>query len=441
MTFQPAPRKIASSSWITLPLPRTGPSRRCRLQLTTKTRLSSCSRGASEMAPSDSGSSHLAVAEEAPHPALAGVVDLAVVEVAVEAGVVERADRAEAHADRRVLPEVGHQAGVRVARQAAAAATDLPAEVVEVVGREAALHERPGVDAGRGVALEVDGVAGVAVVLAAEEVVEADLVERLAELANVERWPPMPSACLFALTTIIAAFQRTKARMRRSMCSSPGNHGSCSRGIVLTYGVRHGGREADLRLLGPLEQLGQQEAGPGLAAGVDDGVERVQPLLGLVRDRCRGSDGRSRRRSWRQSRTGSAGFVARAAAIPVAAGTVPGRARARSSSTPMAPAPGTPDPAAGPGRWPPTARRRAPAASPPRRTSGWRSPPCSRRCGRSRPARPGRRRVRLDLRRQLLPRPLVRPVAGQRLAQRQAAAGRQRRPLAAARRAGHRRTT
>ena len=47
----------------------------------------------------------------------------------------------------------------------------------------------------------------------------------------------MPSACLFALTTIIAAFQRTKARMRRSMCSSPGNHGSCSRGIVLTYGV------------------------------------------------------------------------------------------------------------------------------------------------------------------------------------------------------------
>ena len=47
----------------------------------------------------------------------------------------------------------------------------------------------------------------------------------------------MPSAALFALTTIIAAFQRTKARMRRSMNSSPGNHGSASRGIVLTYGV------------------------------------------------------------------------------------------------------------------------------------------------------------------------------------------------------------
>ncbi len=55
-----------------------------------------------------------------------------------------------------------------------------------------------------------------------------------AELANVDRWPPMPSACLLARTTIAAAFQRTKARMRRSMCSSPGNHGSASRGMVLT---------------------------------------------------------------------------------------------------------------------------------------------------------------------------------------------------------------
>jgi hypothetical protein len=47
----------ASSSWMILPLPRTGPSRRWRLQLTTKTRLSSRSRLASEMAPSVSGSS------------------------------------------------------------------------------------------------------------------------------------------------------------------------------------------------------------------------------------------------------------------------------------------------------------------------------------------------------------------------------------------------
>ena len=57
ITFHPAPRKIASSSWMILPLPRTGPSSRCRLQLTTKIRLSSRSREASVIEPSASGSS------------------------------------------------------------------------------------------------------------------------------------------------------------------------------------------------------------------------------------------------------------------------------------------------------------------------------------------------------------------------------------------------
>ena len=71
--------------------------------------------------------------------------------------------------------------------------------------------------------------------------------------------------------------------MRRSMCSSPGNHGSCSRGIVLTYGRRHGGGERHLALGRPLHQPAQQVAGPGLAVGVDDGIEAVQPLRGLDR--------------------------------------------------------------------------------------------------------------------------------------------------------------
>ena len=57
MTFQPAPRKVASASWMIFPLPRTGPSRRWRLQLTTKMRLSRCSRPATERAPVDSTSS------------------------------------------------------------------------------------------------------------------------------------------------------------------------------------------------------------------------------------------------------------------------------------------------------------------------------------------------------------------------------------------------
>jgi len=50
-------------------------------------------------------------------------------------------------------------------------------EAVEVLLAEAVEQERAGVDARRGVALEEDLVAAVALVLAAEEVVEADVVE------------------------------------------------------------------------------------------------------------------------------------------------------------------------------------------------------------------------------------------------------------------------
>ncbi|MNI48806.1 hypothetical protein D3C73_1033890 [compost metagenome] len=57
ITFQPAPRKNASSSCMILPLPRTGPSRRWRLQLITKFRLSRFSFAASWSRPRDSGSS------------------------------------------------------------------------------------------------------------------------------------------------------------------------------------------------------------------------------------------------------------------------------------------------------------------------------------------------------------------------------------------------
>ena len=39
-----------------------------------------------------------------------------------------------------------------------------------------------------------------------------------------------------------------------------------------------GGGEAHLGLAGPLQQLAEQEARPGLAMGVDDGVEAVEPL-------------------------------------------------------------------------------------------------------------------------------------------------------------------
>ena len=123
MTFQPAPRKRPSSSWMILPLPRTGPSRRWRLQLTTKVRLSRPSRAASDRPASASGSS----ISPSPRNAQTRWLDVscmpAVVQVAVEPRLVDRAERPEAHGDGRELPEIGHEAGVRVAREALRAAT------------------------------------------------------------------------------------------------------------------------------------------------------------------------------------------------------------------------------------------------------------------------------------------------------------------------------
>ena len=121
---------------------------------------------------------HLAVAEERPDVLLAGVLDAAQVQVPVGPRLVDRRRRAEAHRDGRELPQVRREARVRVGRQAAARVRQLLAEPVELVLGQAALEERAGVDAGGGVALEVDLVAAAGVVLAAEEVVEAHLGER-----------------------------------------------------------------------------------------------------------------------------------------------------------------------------------------------------------------------------------------------------------------------
>ena len=70
--------------------------------------------------------------------------------------------------------------------------------------------------------------------------------------------------------------------MRRSMCSSPGNHGSCSRGIVLTYGVETVAGKLTWVSWARSSSLVSRYRARVLPLGVDDGVEGVEPLLGLV---------------------------------------------------------------------------------------------------------------------------------------------------------------
>ena len=222
----------------------------------------------------------LPVAEEGPHAAAAGVVDLAVLQIAVEAGVVQRGDRSEAHRHRGELPEVGHQPWVRVRRQALALASDLAAEVVEVVVGETTLEVRTGVDAGRGVSLEVDVIARCAVVLAAEEVVEADLVQRRRAGEGRE----VTTDAVGVLVRLDDHHRRVPADERPDppldvlVAREP--RFLLARDRVHVRG-RHGRRERDLCLVGPLHQPGEEVPGTGLAVRVGDGIEAVEPLRGL----------------------------------------------------------------------------------------------------------------------------------------------------------------
>ena len=117
----------------------------------------------------------LAIADEAPHLRVLGRRQSAVVQVPVEPRLVDARERPEPHRHGRERPQFGHEAGVRVRRQAVP--TGLPPEVVQLLFGEPALQEAARIDARRRVPLVEDHVAGVVVGRAPEEVVEADLVQ------------------------------------------------------------------------------------------------------------------------------------------------------------------------------------------------------------------------------------------------------------------------
>ena len=119
----------------------------------------------------------LPVAEEDPYLRVRRLLEPAIDQVAHEARLVDPHQRSEAHRDGRELPEVLHQPGVGVRGQPAAF-VELAAEIEQLLVAEPPLEVGAGVDARRGVALDVDQIAAARVVRAAEEVMEADLVER-----------------------------------------------------------------------------------------------------------------------------------------------------------------------------------------------------------------------------------------------------------------------
>ncbi len=210
------------------------------------------------------------------------VVQLPREQVAVEPRLVDRVQRPEAHRHGRELPEVRHQPGVRVRRQPAAAVRELLPEPVELALRQPPLEERPRVDAGRGVPLEEDLVARLAVVLAAEEVVEPDLVERggrrvgrdvpahagaarAVGARHHDRGVPPDVGADAPLDVLVAGEPRLPLRRDR---------------VDVVGGAQAG--HPDLLLAGPLEQAQHEVPGPAAAPRPGDGIERVDPLPGLI---------------------------------------------------------------------------------------------------------------------------------------------------------------
>ena len=134
---------------------------------------------------------------------------------------------------------------------------------------------------GRAVTLDVDLVAGLAALLAAEEVVEADFVQagrrgvrrdvaadvgQRVRAADHDRGVPADVGADPPLDELVAREPRL----------------GLGRDRVDVVGRAQRGN-ADLLLPGALEQLEHQESGPSRAGGVDHAVERVEPLLGFSR--------------------------------------------------------------------------------------------------------------------------------------------------------------
>src|SRR5699024_12426475 len=122
---------------------------------------------------------HLTVAQERPDVLVRRVLDAAHFEVLVKACLVNGVNWSQTHGYGREFPEPIHTVWVWVGRHTLAwAAGDFLTETVEVIFIQTAFHVRTCVHAGGGVALEEDLVAARRIVLAPEEVVKANFIQR-----------------------------------------------------------------------------------------------------------------------------------------------------------------------------------------------------------------------------------------------------------------------
>ncbi len=161
---------------MTLPLPRTGSIEPLQIAVDDEDQVVELFAGAEGERAHRFGLVHFAVAQEGPDLARGDGDEAAIFQVAHEARLVDGVDGAEAHGYGGEAPEIGHQPGVRIRGEAGRIA-QFVAEIAQVLFGEAAFEEGARVDAGGGVALEVDEVARLVAVGGVEEMVEAHFEE------------------------------------------------------------------------------------------------------------------------------------------------------------------------------------------------------------------------------------------------------------------------
>ena len=128
---------------------------------------------------------HFAVTTKHPDFAVFGVGNTTGMQVFEKACLVNRHQRAQTHRDGRELPELGHELGVRVARQAFACG--FLAEVQQLLFGQAAFHVGTGINTRSDVALDVEAIAAVVFRFCVPEVVKAGAkhVRQRGKRANV----------------------------------------------------------------------------------------------------------------------------------------------------------------------------------------------------------------------------------------------------------------
>ena len=221
---------------------------------------------------------HLAVAHERPDLAVAVLDDPARGEVLHEPRLVDRHQRAEPHRHGGELPEGRHQPRVRVRREPAAA--DLLPEAPQLVLGQPPFEERARVEARGRVALEVHEVAEMVLGARPPEVVEADLVERLRGLVARDVAPELG---------------RLGVRLEHDRDRVPADEGGRGRLELRVAGHlrlvlgrdrvdvrrRDAGADGNVEVLGPVDGAVEEVGHAQSAVRVDDGVDGVEPLLGL----------------------------------------------------------------------------------------------------------------------------------------------------------------